>query len=99
MTGPAAVGRFRIGERVRVDERAALGHCRTPLYLRGHTGTVVAIQGEFHDPERLAYHKPGLPRQVFYKVRFRQHDLWPDYVGPKGEHLEADIAGNWLVTA
>ena len=50
----------------------ALGHCRTPWYLRGKTGVVAAVHGTFRDPEQLAYHKPGLPAQVLYKVRFKQ---------------------------
>jgi len=72
----------------------ALGHCRTPFFLRGKTGVIVGIQGAFHDPEKLAYHKPGLPRQVLYKVRFKQSDLWPNYRGkptrsPGGRYLRA----------
>lgn len=88
--------RFRPGDRVLVDTRQAIGHCRTPFYLRGHTGLIVGIQGAFRDPERLAYHRPGLPAQVLYKVRFRQPDLWPHYPGPASDHLEADIYEGWL---
>jgi nitrile hydratase len=83
--------------RVRIDARAALGHCRTPRYLRGLAGEVAAVQGAFRDPESLAYHRPGLPERILYKVRFRQRDLWPDYAGAEGDHLEADIFEHWLV--
>ncbi|MFO7297863.1 MAG: nitrile hydratase [Proteobacteria bacterium] len=95
MSAPAP--RFRIGDVVRVDSRMALGHCRTPFFLRGKTGVIVGIQGAFHDPEKLAYHKPGLPRQVLYKVRFKQSDLWPNYRGKPHDHLEADIYEHWLM--
>ena len=88
--------RFEVGAKVRISDRSALGHCRTPFYLRGHSGVVVGIQGAHPDPERLAYHKPGLPLEVVYKVRFRQSDLWADYHGPRHDHLEADISENWL---
>ena len=88
--------RFKLGERVLVNGRPALGHCRTPWYLRGKAGVEVAIQGTFHDPERLAYHRPGLPEQVLYKVRFRQADLWAGYTGLATDHLEADIYEFWL---
>ena len=88
--------RFKSGDTVCVASRAAIGHCRTPLYLRGRTGMIVAVHGTFHDPERLAYHRPGLPEQVLYKVRFRQHDLWPRYKGLESDHLEADIYEYWL---
>src|SRR5262245_25311306 len=79
--------RFGQGESVRVAGREALGHCRTPWYLRGRSGVVVAVQGMFHDPERLAYHKPGLPRIVLYTVRFRLCDVWADYKGSMHDQL------------
>ena len=88
--------RYAKDDKVRVDDRDAIGHCRTPWFLRGHTGTVVSIQGTFRDPERLAYHYPGLPALPLYKVRFNQRDLWPDYSGPEHDQLEADIYENWL---
>lgn len=97
MTEPAP--RFRPGDPVRVDERLVLGHCRTPWYLRGKTGVVAHVQGRFRNPEKLSYHKPGLPRLVLYKVRFRQADLWPSYKGAEQDQLEADIYEHWLEMA
>ena len=87
---------FKVGQTVRVASRAAVGHCRTPWYLRGKTGIVAAVHGTFHDPERLAYHKPGLPEQVLYKVRFMQFELWTRYKGLPADQLEADIYEYWL---
>jgi nitrile hydratase len=75
----------------------AVGHCRTPWYLRGRPGVIAAVQGIFRDPERLAYHKPGLPARVLYKVRFRQADLWDGYTGATTDQLEADIYEPWLL--
>lgn len=91
--------RFVVGARVRIDTRPAVGHCRSPWYLRGRSGTVVAVQGCFRDPERLAYHRPGLPARVLYKIRFAQRELWSDYAGPVTDQLEADIYENWLTPA
>jgi nitrile hydratase subunit beta len=91
--------RYRVGERVRIGDRNAIGHCRTPWYVRGKVGHVVAIHGVFNDPERLAYHRPGLPAKVLYKVRLRQKDLWSNYKGPTGDHLEVDIFEPWLGSA
>ena len=88
--------RFAPGSTVRVSDRASLGHCRTPVYLRGRTGTVVGIAGRFKDPERLAYHKPGLPLQTLYRIRFSQRDLWPGYGGQANDEIEADIFEHWL---
>jgi hypothetical protein len=96
---PAIAPRFRSGEAVRVRELPALGHCRTPWYLRGKTGVIAEVQGAFRDPERLAYHRPGLPAQVLYKVRFRQGDLWDPCPGPAGDQLEADLYERWLQPA
>lgn len=97
MTAKAAVKpQFQEGAHVQVEARAALGHCRTPWYLRGKTGVIAADHGAFHDPEQLAYHEPGLPLARLYKVRFMQTDIWPGYRGPASDHLEADIYEHWL---
>lgn len=88
--------RFAPGDKVRVAERAAVGHCRTPWYLRGKRGEIASIHGTFRDPERLAYHQPGLPAQVLYKVRFKQREIWGRYDGPQTDQLEADIFEYWL---
>jgi nitrile hydratase subunit beta len=89
--------RYKPGDAVRVDDRDANGHCRAPWYLRGQPGVIGEILGVFRDPERLAYHRPGLPSQVLYKVRFKQAALWPKYSGPARDSLEADISENWLL--
>ena len=81
--GPSS---FAPGDRVRVAARPVLGHCRTPWYLRGKPGVVAAVLGRFRNPELLAYHKPGLPALVLYKIRFKQGDLWGRYAGPAGDH-------------
>ena len=94
---PAA--RFAPGDRVRVAQRPVLGHCRTPWYLRGKTGVIAWVHGKYRDPERLAYHQPGLPAQVLYKVRFKQRDVWRHYSGRPEDVLEADIYEHWLEPA
>jgi hypothetical protein len=91
--------RFRPGDAVRIRGFPPFGHCRTPWYSRGRTGVITMIQGAFRDPERLAYHKPGLPLQILYKVRFRQGGLWDPYRGPAGDWLYADISEHWLEPA
>jgi len=88
--------RFSPGDAVRVSDRAVVGHCRTPWYLRGKTGVIASVHGTFRDPETLAYHRPGLPALPLYKVRFRQRDLWGRYAGPPGDELEVDIYEPWL---
>lgn len=88
--------RYRIGDRVRVRVAEPTGHCRTPGYLRGKRGVVVALHGEFRDPEKLAYHKPGLPRQPLYMVRFAHRDVWPERRSAAGDSICADIFQHWL---
>lgn len=88
--------RFKVGDTVSVDRRKSLGHCRTPIYVRGKTGVVSKVQGLFHDPASLAYHRPGLPEKVWYKVRFRQTDIWRKYTGDPGDHIEVDVQEDWL---
>ena len=97
--GANARARFSPGDTVWVPARPVLGHCRTPFYVRGKLGVVTAVHGRFHDPERLAYHRPGLPAQVLYKVRFKQGDLWQPYRGSDEDHLEVDIYEHWLEPA
>jgi nitrile hydratase len=88
--------RLPVGAKVHVDDRPSSGHCRTPIYLRGKSGVVVSVFGPVRDPALLAYHKPGLPMRVLYRVRFKQGDIWPDYAGPPGDTLEADLFDVWL---
>jgi nitrile hydratase len=84
------------GTRVRVLGHRIPGHCRTPAYLKGREGEVVALAGTYRDPEQLAYHRPGLPPRRLYRIRFRQHDVWPDYPGPALDTLDADLYEHWI---
>ena len=94
-----SVQTFSPGDSVVIDDRPALGHCRTPWYLRGRTGVITHTHGAFRDAEKLAYHKPGQPKLVLYKVRFKQSELWPNYTGPTSDTLESDIYEHWLKPA
>jgi nitrile hydratase len=84
------------GTRVRVLAHEVVGHCRTPVYLKGCEGVVVSLAGTYRDPERLAYLEPGLPPRRLYRVRFRQADVWAGYAGPELDSLEADVYEHWL---
>lgn len=91
--------KFETGDRVRVHDRKIEGHCRTPHYLRGKEGTIEQSVGEFRNPERLAYHEAGLPKQELYRVRFMQTDLWPAYKDGLRDSLVADLYEHWLDSA
>ena len=62
---------FEPGNRVRVRDSEKPGHVRTPGYLKGKTGRVESVLGEFPNPEDLAYGLSGLPERFLYKVSFR----------------------------
>jgi nitrile hydratase subunit beta len=91
--------RFAAGSRVRVRSGEPSGHCRTPGYLRGKTGTIVCLHGSFRDPEKLAYHKPGLPRQPLYSVYFDYDEVWPGHDCAGATSICADIFQHWLEPA
>jgi hypothetical protein len=87
---------FEPDDRVRVLPAEKPGHVRTPGYLKGKSGWVEAVLGEFPNPEELAYGFSGRPERPLYKVGFRQADLWDDYDGPADDRLYADVYEHWL---
>lgn len=89
-------GRFKPGDAVRVRLDFPVGHIRTPVYVRGHTGTVTRVFGDFVNPEAMVYDGKGLPKKTLYQVRFVQTELWPDYNGPMTDTLAIDIYDHWL---
>jgi nitrile hydratase subunit beta len=88
--------RFECGDHVRVRDAHPPGHVRTPTYVRGHTGVVERFCGTYPNPEELAYARSGLPAQPLYRVRFRQHELWPDYRGSPSDTVDVEIFHHWL---
>ena len=84
------------GNRVRVRASEKPGHVRTPGYLKGKTGRVESVLGEFPNPEDLAYGLSARPKRALYKVSFRQADVWSDYEGPAHDRLYADVYEHWL---
>ena len=87
------------GDPVRVLEMEKEGHVRTPDYVKGKTGRVASVLGEFKDPESLAYGGSGLPEKTLYKVVFRQVDLWEGYAGSHDDVLYVDVYEHWLEPA
>jgi hypothetical protein len=83
------------GDRVRVLMLDPPGHHRTPTFVRGKTGVVVALAGRMPDAELMAYGKRG-PDQPVWRVRFDQTALWPDYAGPLEDTVIVDLYEHWL---
>jgi len=90
-----ASGRFRSGDRVRVRFEDRPGHIRTPWYVRGKSGWVERVYGDFHNPESLAYGGDGLPTRTLYLVAFNQADVFGAAEAPKDKVL-VDIYEHWL---
>lgn len=93
--GPA----FAVGDRVRIVDLGKPGHVRTPTYVREKTGAIEMYCGRFENPEERGYGRVGGDRIALYRVRFDQHDLWPDYEGPAGDRLVLEIYEHWLAPA
>ena len=67
--------RFAVGDRVRARTMNPPTHTRLPRYVRGHTGTVVLVDGCHVFPDVNA-HGGGEDPQWLYTVRFDGRDLW-----------------------
>ena len=92
------VGKFKEGDRVTVKFEDRPGHIRTPWYIRGKTGWIERVHGDFLNPESLAFGRDGLPKRTLYSVAFNQLDVWPKAVGFKDKIL-VDIYEHWLTPA
>ncbi|HET8616891.1 MAG TPA: SH3-like domain-containing protein [Actinomycetales bacterium] len=84
-----------VGVGVRVRTTGPSGHVRTPGYLRGASGTVVALLGRFPNPERLAYGAPA-PLVALYRVEFAVTDVFGPADGASRDVVTADIYEHWL---
>ena len=91
--------RYAVGSIVSVRRGNPPGHIRTPYYIRGKSGTVERVCGEFRDPQELAYGRSGEPKQVLYRVRFAQRDVWPDYAGAADDPIDIELYEPWLEAA
>lgn len=91
--------KFKPGDKVRIRVSSPPGHFRTPAYIQGKTGSIVAIHGAFRNPESLAYGGDGLPKQFLYLVRFEQTRVWEHYQASAADQLYIDIYEHWLEPA
>lgn len=87
--------RFKPGDRVVVRFEDRLGHIRTPWYVRGKSGWIERVYGDFLNPESLAFGGDGLPKRTLYLVAFNQADVWGAPQAPKDKVL-VDIYEHWL---
>ena len=96
---PTRGGQFAPGDTVRVRLGAAPGHMRTPWYLRGRTGRIERVCGDFGNPEELAYRR-GADRPVtLYRVRFSMTEVWGEGAERPADTVDAEIFEHWLEAA
>ena len=88
--------RFNVGDRVTVCKQTSLFYTRTQTYTRGRTGTVTMQLAAGLIPEDEAYGRENGTVEPFYKVRFRQMDLWPAYPN-ESDSLETEFSQSWLI--
>jgi len=96
---PTRGGRFAAGATVRVKHGAAPGHIRTHWYLRGWTGRVERVCGDFGNPEELAYRRDGKPAETLYRVRFTMAEIWGAVAERASDTVDAEIFEHWLEAA
>jgi nitrile hydratase len=90
---------FAPGDTVRVRRGDAPGHIRTPWYLRGCTGRIERICGDFANPEELAYRRDGRPVRALYRVRFTMAEVWGGGAERGQDAIDAEIFEHWLEAA
>lgn len=90
---------LRPGQKVLVRDLPVTGHVRTPWYVKGRIGTIVAERGRWPNPELLAYGRPDPDGVDLYAVEFDQTDLWSPYAGSVKDRLLLDLYAHWLEPA
>lgn len=91
----AVTGKFKPGERVKVKFEDRPGHIRTPWYIRGKTGWIERVYGDFLNPELLGHGRDGLPKKTLYLVAFDYAEVWGRASGAKDKIL-VDLYDHWL---
>lgn len=91
--------RYKPGDRVQIRTGFPPGHIRTPAYIRGKTGWIQSVHGEFRNPESLGFGGDGLPKRPLYLVAFKQTEVWDRYGGSPRDTLYVDIYEHWLEPA
>lgn len=83
--------KFKVGDRVRVKQAHPTGNPRTPTYVRGKSGVIVATHGVINNP----HDHRGL-YQPLYTIMFQVKDLFDK---PEGDKLWVDVHEEWLEEA
>ncbi len=88
-----AAPKFAPNQTVRASNMHKTGHTRMPAYVRGHTGTVVAIRPAAVLPDSTA-HFTGEDAQHVYTVEFSSEELWGK--GAEAADVRIDLFESYL---
>ena len=88
--------RYAIGDKAQVSVRFPIGHYRVPFYLRGKKVQVIRILGRYVNPEEEGFGRNAGGKLWCYMIRIKQNELWPEYTGDPGDHLEVEVFEPWL---
>lgn len=86
--------RFRVGDRIVVNNINPTTHTRLPAYLRAKRGTVERDHGVFAFPDTHA-HGLGEKPQHCYAVRFTARELWGAQASDR-DSLVADVFDDYM---
>jgi hypothetical protein len=88
---------FHPGDTVRILTRSPVGHYRTPIYLRGKTGSVEAvIEAVGVDNEEEGFGRNAGSKRHYYRIAFPMNEIWPDYAGSPRDGLRIEVFETWL---
>lgn len=92
--------KFAPGDRVKVGERAPIGHYRVPIYLRGKVATVVqVIEPALVDNEEEGYGRNAGDRRHYYRIALPLAEIWSEYQGRANDELRIEVYETWLENA
>jgi nitrile hydratase subunit beta len=88
---------FKVGDRIKVDQRSPVGHYRVPTYLRGHAGVVEAVITPVAvDNEQEGFGRNAGDRLHYYRISVRLSDIWTAYQGSPRDSLHIEVFETWL---
>src|SRR5215469_11308460 len=86
--------RFKVGDRVQLRDMPYFFYTRSQMWARGVVGTIAALTYSDLVPEDEAFNVDGRVEQ-YYIVRFRQKDVWADYLF-EDDTIQTESPERWL---
>jgi nitrile hydratase len=88
---------FKVGEAIKVQMRAPIGHYRVPLCIRGKQGSIEAvIRPVGIDNEEEGFGRNAGMKAHYYRIAIPLKELWPDYTGSPKDGLRIEVFETWL---